>query len=55
MAQVKNIELARKEMFTPESELLEAQFSLEVTEDRIRVTMLAQCREDIGMEREIGA
>ena len=37
----------------PEAELLEASFSAEITERSMRVTMLAQCLEDIAEERDI--
>lgn len=35
----------------PEAELLRADFRTEVTERSVRVTMLAACREDVGVER----
>jgi similar to stage IV sporulation protein len=40
---------------SPEAELLQADFRTEVTEYSTRVTMLASCREDIGVERPLTA
>ena len=37
----------------PEAELLEAEFSTEMTGEKLIVSMLAECREDIGTERAI--